>query len=475
MKRSDCFMAWLVLWFLAAQLLLPPPQDMPSVKALTPNLTSPNFTAPPNLTASTPSETAIPENSRFLDGFDLTEGPCADDFGFGLIRRWRASRSEWCNGPNPVVCYPLVQTNHAGNTDNLCSIHNGTLDMSSFNDSELTRESVLRYRDSRHAIHPYLDLPMIGADCVKTGEWNDQALPGWNADVMRFSATKCTRVEEKALIVLKRDGFANFYHSSEDFFNIWLALLISELRPEQVRVLIIDLYAWGPFEALWKHMFGDINTAWEMREEPPTCYSRIIMGIYGPASPLTLINRRTTCFGSELVKAYGLWASFKEPHGRVREALWMSRRSHVWPEQDHCDDRYFMCADWNSLGMRHASRIMQNEDAVVKAIRGKGVDIVQADFLEIPFEQQMGMVESATAMVGPHGAGLTHLLFLPDSGCVFEIFIDGSSNNIHYANLASWRGIRYESMISANPVAVDEVVGKFLAFLVPPKQLPASE
>jgi hypothetical protein len=46
--------------------------------------------------------------------------------------------------------------------------------------------------------------------------------------------------------------------------------------------------------------------------------------------------------------------------------------------------------------------------------------------------------------VGPHGAGLTHLLFLLDWACVVELkSSDDSWSKHHYANLAAWRGLTY--------------------------------
>jgi capsular polysaccharide biosynthesis protein len=47
-------------------------------------------------------------------------------------------------------------------------------------------------------------------------------------------------------------------------------------------------------------------------------------------------------------------------------------------------------------------------------------------------------VASSDILVGPHGAGLMHLLFLPDWACVVELQLDGTGSRLHYANLAAW-------------------------------------
>ena len=286
----------------------------------------------------------------------------------------------------------------------------------------------------------------------------------------------CDTVEDKALLIIQRDSFANLYHDSEDFFNAFLALLITGLRPDQVRVLLADLYPWGPFESFWKHLFPDVRTAWEMRTEKAACYSKVIVGIYGPASPLTLINTRSDCFRSPLVRAYGrwAWASFdlspplQQEQNRTR-LLWMSRlASVIWPERAYCDDRYFRCEDWGHLNIRVIGRVLSNDAEVVAALAARSeLNVSGADFNKLPFEEQVRLVAGTDILAGPHGAGLTHLLFLPDWACVFELFIDGSDANIHFTNLATWRGLRYASLSEKNPAPVDRVVDELWANCAP--------
>jgi hypothetical protein len=295
-------------------------------------------------------------------------------------------------------------------------------------------------------------------------------LPGWNLDWMvgglsTHGPVDCQNTEEKPLLIIQRHGFANFYHSSEDFFNAFLALLITGLRPDQVRVLLADLFPWGPFESLWKHLFPDVRTIWEVKAEPATCYRKIIIGIYGPASPLTLINERTGCFKSPLVRAYGRWAlqSFglaPQRSDNGTRLLWLSRQpSVVWPERAFCDDRYFACADWTHLHIRQIGRVLRNDADVVAALAARGeLRVASADFNRLPFEQQVAQVAATDVLAGPHGAGMTHLLFLPDWACVVELFIDGSENNIHFTNMAAWRGLTYASAVVENPAPPDGVV-----------------
>ena len=40
---------------------------------------------------------------------------------------------------------------------------------------------------------------------------------------------------------------------------------------------------------------------------------------------------------------------------------------------------------------------------------------------EIGFKKQMEITRNSDVLIGIHGAGLTHLMFLPDWGAVFEL------------------------------------------------------
>ena len=59
------------------------------------------------------------------------------------------------------------------------------------------------------------------------------------------------------------------------------------------------------------------------------------------------------------------------------------------------------------------------------------------------FEQQLQSVESINIFVGVHGAGLTHLLFLPQNSSIIEIMIPSKASNDAYLQLSTWVGHKY--------------------------------
>ena len=66
----------------------------------------------------------------------------------------------------------------------------------------------------------------------------------------------CERWENVTSLIVQRDGFANFYHSSEDWVNAWLAMAILNLSVSETQVFLTDLHPWGPFKDMWTSVFG---------------------------------------------------------------------------------------------------------------------------------------------------------------------------------------------------------------------------
>jgi hypothetical protein len=46
---------------------------------------------------------------------------------------------------------------------------------------------------------------------------------------------------------MQRDTFANFFHDSEDFFNIFISYAVLEYSLKDIQIYLTDLYPKGPF------------------------------------------------------------------------------------------------------------------------------------------------------------------------------------------------------------------------------------
>lgn len=70
-------------------------------------------------------------------------------------------------------------------------------------------------------------------------------------------------------------------------------------------------------------------------------------------------------------------------------------------------------------------RTILNEDEIVERLmRVQGYDIKRVVYdRTVPFTKQLETTHNTDVFIGMHGAGLTHLLFLPDWAAVFEVLV----------------------------------------------------
>ena len=88
---------------------------------------------------------------------------------------------------------------------------------------------------------------------------------------------------------------------------------------------------------------------------------------------------------------------------------------------------------------------MRNEDALLDAMRHRGFEIVVPGALTLT--EQIRVFREASVVVGPHGAGLTNIVFCEPGTIVYELVPDHYPN-ICFGNLALICGLRTGRIVS---------------------------
>ncbi|KAK3933577.1 DUF563 domain-containing protein [Diplogelasinospora grovesii] len=94
---------------------------------------------------------------------------------------------------------------------------------------------------------------------------------------------------------------------------------------------------------------------------------------------------------------------------------------------------------------RRGSRQLLDQDNLLTSARSKfpGVEIQCVDFAALPLPEQIRVVQETDVLVGVHGAGLTHIMFMRQGeGAVVEIQPEVMSHK-GFRNLAGMRGQNY--------------------------------
>ncbi|XP_048589552.1 EGF domain-specific O-linked N-acetylglucosamine transferase isoform X2 [Nematostella vectensis] len=246
---------------------------------------------------------------------------------------------------------------------------------------------------------------------------NKSPLQSWFAELQHFTSLPyhpmndgaCDVVIDKPTMVIKLDAGVNMYHHFCDFVNLYASQHINGSFSTDVNILVwdtSDMHYADFFSEMWmvfsKHPLLRLNSFQGKRvclkDAVFSLLARMIFGLYYnmPLVP--------NCHGS------GLFHSFTH-HTLERLGI----------IQDEYEEDEFRIT---LIERKTQYRNILNQDELIgamKSVPNFKVKVVHYN-REIPFLDQLKVTHNTDIMIGMHGAGLTHLLFLPDWAVIFEIY-----------------------------------------------------
>ncbi|XP_054717643.1 EGF domain-specific O-linked N-acetylglucosamine transferase-like [Uloborus diversus] len=291
----------------------------------------------------------------------------------------------------------------------------------------------MRYRDD------VIKEGQVGGKCklkqklLKLQGEHKSPLQSWYAEFEHFvelpeipaSESTCDVIIKEPTFVMKLDATVNMYHHFCDFLNLYASLHMNDTFSTDINILIWDTLPYiSTFAPMWKafthHPIMDLGSFKGkkvcLKDAVFPLLPRMIFGMYYnmPLVP--------GCKGS------GLFRAFSE---HVQHRLKVKNNLNI-----------------NSIRVTFISRNTQyrrilNEDELIASLK----PIPDLFVRKINFNRQMAFTEqleisyNTDILIGIHGAGLTHMLFMPIWGAVFEIF--NCEDEGCYADLARLKGLKY--------------------------------
>jgi len=262
-----------------------------------------------------------------------------------------------------------------------------------------------------------------------------------NFDAMAFHQMESPKARPLTalLITRERGEHVNMYHATSDFFNAYLMVQIFNLDLDRTQVVLLDNHSPGPLDEFLK-IFSpktDIlrasrladTTTWERAIFSPPGYSNIFLSQVtehcgGCCEKIQVVED----FANFVLGGFGIPQRVRKEG--ATQVLLITRRSYRKEGVDH-----------SFIG-----RQFSNEDELVSSLQSiEGTQVTVIDFAGVPLRTQLVTVAKADIVVGMHGAGLTHVLWLPPWGALVELFPKTSGKWHCFRHIALWRGLRYES------------------------------
>ena len=206
--------------------------------------------------------------------------------------------------------------------------------------------------------------------------------------------------------------------TNEPFFS-------SDFR-ENVQVIILDDFHDGPIFDLWS-LYASTPPV-RMSEITDNQVDNVIVPLPGGSNPFWQGDwHQTTCQHSELLRVFSqrIFDFYNIEHTSISN------------KQEPLTITFID---------RRTKRKLINQDIYIERLKSElpHVDIKVVDFAKLTFKEQLRIVQDTDILIGVHGAGLTHEMFLQPGSTVVEIL----PPNIHhkgFRNLANQMGHRYFS------------------------------
>ncbi|KAF5306643.1 hypothetical protein FQA39_LY08832 [Lamprigera yunnana] len=335
-----------------------------------------------------------------------------------------------------VICEPLFPYDSSLECSEHLRFCRGRNIMINFT-SLLTRDEPLRYKMD------ILNEGEIGGYCdFHKQVLDDEAdhispLQSWGPEMRFFTKLKkpmkdehCDVTIEKPTLIMKIDATVNMYHHFCDFFNLYASFHLNsshwEAFSNDVRILIWESYTYhSAFEDVWntftKHPLWDLKTF----KGKVVCFKNVVF----PLLPRMI---------------FGLYYNTPIIYGCERSGLFKAFSQHILhrlkiPFHKRKDSRIRVTL----LSRDTKYRNIVNEDDLLNSLKENNSYTVQRVVYNknVDFKTQIEVTHNTDVFIGMHGAGLTHLLFLPDWAALFEIYNCEDENC--YLDLARLRGVKY--------------------------------
>ena len=234
-------------------------------------------------------------------------------------------------------------------------------------------------------------------------------------------------------IAVQRYEYVNLYHTMTDWYNAFLVMQFFGRNAQETNIVIFDSHPYGSLDSVWPQLF---NSTFRLSALPvKSRFRRMVWSIVGYSSPIKtysspyppLLEEFRTFF----LSSFDVKADRRTDCGKRLSVLFLWRRDYVAHPR-------------NPSGF--VQRKIRNEAKLINYVRQKmpEVDVRGVQIDALAMRDQLELIVSTDILVGVHGAGLTHAIFLPRGAGLLELLPNAMwETSEHFEAIASWRRLVY--------------------------------
>jgi len=250
------------------------------------------------------------------------------------------------------------------------------------------------------------------------------------------------RIQTPTYLLARDEDSENMFHSSADHLNAFLVSEVLQSDRDKWQTVLFDRMPDGPFFSLIEKTFSPktpLKRAADY-EGKKVLFEELIIHLESPA-------------GIVFPKVAG-------PKGIMtctRSSLWMGFRAAVLrgfglldvppPTVPHA-----VLSVGRRTGGKNTGRVFADENALTKVLKeGNAMTSEVVDLGSLPFDRQIALMRRTNILIGAHGAGLMHVLFLAEEAVLLEIHPSYRLDR-HFRLAARMAGKIYLPLRSTQPV-----------------------
>jgi len=370
-----------------------------------------------------------PSNSNSQSGFShfLASKPyahselCDGLFGHGYLDGLKSTADDHCVGgsTSKIICYKTRIALDGLRDDVFCIVEPAVIDAQA---TRISVDCLLKDENFKARLPRYMYATSIadGFDLMHVNR--QQSAP---------SVEGC-RNKGETLVLIRREGASHTWDCLLEIFSYFLTIRFMQSEgllaaDSDLQVVFLDEHPNGPYAHLWAIFSREppIRKA-DLWRNGNICVARIILPLPGGSNPLFQGDwTRFNCKESSLVQDFRettiqYHVSQADPIERLGEGIVLTAIK------------------------RNQTRRLVDHRAVIQrlSLMDANVHVQEVDLAAMDFGTQIQVMQGTNVLVGVHGAGLTHILYLPPGAVVVEI-MPSSVQYEWFRNLARLRGLGY--------------------------------
>ena len=282
-------------------------------------------------------------------------------------------------------------------------------------------------------------------DCHKTPSYyfnNNNHMNDWlySFKTKHVNTTDVDLIRNEFVIAIVRYEYVNIYHTMSDWYNAFLMMQKFNKTQWETNVVLIDAHPQGTLDSTWLVLFNSTQRLTMLPKR--TLFTNMVWNILGYNSPM--------------LDHYGPGMPLME---EFREFFLTSFNTSI-SSKLNCAELNILFI-WRRDYVAHPrnpngsiSRKILNERELMKSVQDKYPSFrirgMQIDLFDM--QKQLSVITQTDILIGMHGAGLTHAMFLPKTAGVIEMIPSyWSTANDHFYAITKWRNLIYERWSNEDP------------------------